>query len=186
MRALPQELVGKVLGDTEDSFYTFSPPALRNQPPAINANEMFVQLLGSYIVAPRCILPVGAQCKDDSSATGDSTTKAGGRKKPTRSLRDGGPEGPAFDDDMQEWEDDPMYDQYSPHAARQLVQAGSGAGRRLATRGGRAVVPQARFARRLGAAEDEEAAESCIEGTALLYSTEVQFIRFETTIIVCT
>lgn len=175
--------MGKVLGDVEDSFYTFSPPALRNQPPAINANEMFVQLLGNYIVAPRCVLPVGELCKDDASATGDSTTKAGGRKKPTRSLRDGGD---GEDEEEEEWED-PLHDQYSPHAARrQLIESGSGGSRRLATRGGRVAVRQARFGRRLGAVEDEEAAESCIEGTAPLYSTEVQFIRFETTIIVCT
>lgn len=165
-----QDIVSKALGDVEDSFFTFSPPALRNQKPAINANEMFVQLLGAYIVAPRCVLPIGAACKDDSTAKGDSTSKAGGRKKPSRKLAD--------------FADDAHFD-YDPLSHEAAIASGEFQQRALMTRGG--VMPVARRGRRLASPEEEESeADPCIEATAPLYSTEVQFIRWETTIIVCT
>lgn len=179
-----QAQVSRALGDVEDSFFTFSPPALRNQKPSINENEMFVKLLGLDIVAPRCVLPIGPGCKDDSTAQGDASTEAGGRKQPSRTLREGG--------EGEEQEYDPWSDPfYDPYAIDEYgVEGGSSnllpGGRHLQAGEHVRALAVYRRGRRLAAADDEAEAESCIVATAGLYSASVQFIYFETTIIVCT
>ena len=166
-----QDQVARALGDTEDSFFTFSPPALRTQKPAVNENVMFVKLLGADIVAPRCVIPVGDKCKKDKTAQGDSTTEASGQKKPSRKLLS---ELAATLGTVSATPRDPFLLEDDAGVPRPDELADS-------ERAGRALAPV--HGRRL-AEGDEEEVDSCIYATAPLYSASVQFIRWETVIIV--
>ena len=44
-------------------------------------------VVGSYKVAPRCLLPIGDKCKDDKAARKNAESKPGGKKKPKKRPR---------------------------------------------------------------------------------------------------
>lgn len=44
-------------------------------------------VVGSYKVAPRCLLPIGDKCKDDKAARENAESKPGGKKKPKKRPR---------------------------------------------------------------------------------------------------
>jgi hypothetical protein len=61
----------KYAKDIEDSMFLFTAPILRNQAPVVKKNMVFCELLGSYVVQPRCFLTfVGGNCSSRASSNG--------------------------------------------------------------------------------------------------------------------
>lgn len=63
-----QRALGASGGDVEDSMYRFTVPSLATVKPGIQENVLFVRLVGFYVVAPRCVLPLGDGCSDGAIA----------------------------------------------------------------------------------------------------------------------
>lgn len=64
--------------DLEDNVHMMSMPGVDNVPPQITANELFVKLLGFYVVEPTCIINIGDEC-GSKAARGKQSSKPGSR-----------------------------------------------------------------------------------------------------------
>lgn len=110
------DLVNSVGGDVEDSVHQMSLPAMATVPPQIITNTVYVKVIGLYVVCtfaratpfsvpyfvtvatahcdgfrryviyPRCLLPIGEECKNDAESAKHAKTSQGGRKKRSRKL----------------------------------------------------------------------------------------------------
>jgi len=72
--------------DVEDSVHLMWLPGLATLPPDVQQNVVYVKYLMQYKITPRCVLPIGSECKEDSKA-GKAESKPGGKKKPKKKPR---------------------------------------------------------------------------------------------------
>ena len=73
--------------DIDDSVHAMSLPAMASMPPEALENELFLKYKLKYRISPRCLIPIGEDCKDDEASAKDAKVTRGRRKKTKRRSR---------------------------------------------------------------------------------------------------
>ena len=74
-------------GDVEDSVHLMWLPGLASLPPSVMENMLYVKYKLRYKISPRCLIPIGEECKKDKKAQKNAKSKPGGKKTPTKRPR---------------------------------------------------------------------------------------------------
>jgi hypothetical protein len=67
--------------DVDDSFYIMRFPIIKAFPPGVEVNIAFIKVIGIYLVKPRCIIPLGDECKSGGGSKAPKKKSTTTKKK---------------------------------------------------------------------------------------------------------
>ena len=73
--------------DQEDSVHQMWLPGLATVPPSVRQNQIYLIYKNQYKITPRCLIPIGEECQNDSESSKKSKSKKGGKKTPRKRSR---------------------------------------------------------------------------------------------------